>query len=340
MKIEGKDYRSVWMVGSVVRMIDQPKLPHEFAIYDSPTYEDTAKAIKSMVIRGAPAIGAAACYGMAQGALAGELDKAEAVLAKSRPTAYDLFDAIAYFKKNYTTGGGGDKDPKSIADAYADASAERCKKIGEFGEPLISNGARILTHCNAGALACVDWGTALAPMRVARDKGKRIFVWVDETRPRLQGARITAWELVQEGIEHAVMADNSAGYYMERGDVDMVIVGTDRICINGDFANKIGTYEKAVVAKENEIPFYVAAPISTLDRGCKRGKDIPIEERDEDEVRFVRGKTEDGELKTVQITPDESRCRNPAFDVTPSKFVTGFITEVGVLDPAGLEKWV
>jgi len=335
MKIEGKDYRSVWMEGNVVKMIDQPKIPHQFAIYDSQTYEDTAKAIKTMVIRGAPAIGAAACYGMAQGALAGALAKAEDILAKSRPTAYDLFDAIAYFKKNYTTG----KDPKAIADAYADASAERCKKIGEFGEPLISNGARVLTHCNAGALACVDWGTALAPMRVARDNGKKIFVWVDETRPRLQGARITAWELVQEGIEHAVIADNSAGYYMERGDVDMVIVGTDRICINGDFANKIGTYEKAVVAKENEIPFYVAAPISTLDRSCKKGKDIPIEERSENEVKFVWGKTPEGERRKVQITPDASPCRNPAFDVTPSKFVTGFITEVGVLDPQGLEKW-
>lgn len=327
MKIQGKDYRSVWMEGEKVVMVDQRMLPHKFELFTCETYEDTARAIKDMVIRGAPAIGAAACYGMAQGAQKGELEKAAEVLSKARPTAYDLFDAIDYFKKSYTTG-----EPQKVADDYADASAERCRKIGEVGEKLIKDGARILTHCNAGALACVDYGTALAPMRVAKANGKNIFVWVDETRPRCQGSRLTAWEMVQEGIDHAVIADNAAGHYLQRGEVDLCIVGTDRVALNGDIANKIGTYEKAVVAKENGIPFYIAVPLSTIDFDCPTGMDIPIEERDEEEVLNMRGW--DGEKVTsVRIAPKDAKARNPAFDVTPAKYITGIITERGIFKP-------
>jgi methylthioribose-1-phosphate isomerase len=328
MKIQGKNYRSVWMEGSRVTMVDQPGLPHDFALFRCNDYEDTAQAIKDMVIRGAPAIGAAACYGMAQGALAGELDEAEAVLSKSRPTAYDLFDAIKYFKKNYTNS----SDPVSIADAYADESADRCRKIGEIGDELIKDGARILTHCNAGALACVDYGTALAPMRVAKEKGKKIFIWVDETRPRCQGARLTAWELMQEGIDYALIADNSAGYYMQRGEVDLCIVGTDRVALNGDIANKIGTYEKAVVAHENGIPLYIAAPFSTIDFSCPSGSDIPIEERDAEEVTHMWG-WNGHRIEKVRVAPEGAKARNPAFDVTPAKYITGIITEKGIFKP-------
>lgn len=332
MKIRGKEYRSVWMEGRNVVMIDQRLLPHQFELFECKTYEETARAIKDMVIRGAPAIGAAACYGMVQGALTGQLEKAAAVLSKSRPTAYDLFDAIKYFKDNYKG-----SDPKKIADDYADASAERCKKIGEIGEKLIKNGARILTHCNAGALACVDYGTALAPIRLAHKKGKKIFVWVDETRPRCQGSKLTAFEMMEEGIPHAVIADNAAGHYMQRGEVDLCIVGADRVALNGDIANKIGTYEKAVIAKENKIPFYVAAPFSTIDFNCKTGRDITIEERSEDEVLFFEGFDRD-KLRKVRVAPAGAKARNPGFDVTPAKYITGIITEKGIFKPGEIKK--
>jgi len=332
MKIFGKSYRSVWMEGSKVVMVEQRLLPHKFELFTCNTYESTALAIKDMVIRGAPAIGAAACYGMAQGALSGELWKAEKLLAASRPTAYDLFDAINYFKANYKG-----SDPKKVADTYADISAERCKKIGEIGEKLIKDGSRILTHCNAGALACVDYGTALAPIRLAHSKGKKIFVWVDETRPRCQGAKLTAFEMVQEGIPHALIADNAAGHFMQRGEVDLCIVGTDRVVLNGDIANKIGTYEKAVVAKENKIPFYIAAPFSTIDFSCKKGADIPIEERSVDELIYAEGLDESGRIKPVRIAPVGVSARNPGFDVTPAKFITGIITEKGIFKPKDIK---
>jgi len=334
MKINGKSYRSVWMEGRNVVMIDQRKLPHRFELFTCSTYEETARAIKDMVIRGAPAIGAAACYGMAQGALAGELEKAAKTLSAARPTAYDLFDAIEFFKKSYTT----KKDPREIADSYADASAERCRKIGEIGEKLIKNNSHILTHCNAGALACVDYGTALAPIRLAHSKGTKISVWVDETRPRCQGAKLTAFEMVQEGIPHTVIADNAAGHFMQRGEVDLCIVGTDRVALNGDIANKIGTYEKAVLAKENRIPFYVAAPFSTIDFNCKSGKDIPVEERSEGEVLSAEGLNGAGKIEAVRIAPLSAKARNPGFDVTPARYITGIITERGIFKPGEIKK--
>jgi len=337
MKINGKDYRTVWMEDGVLKLIDQPKIPHSFEIVDIKDYKEAANAIRTMVTRGAPAIGATACYGMALAALAGnDLDKAAKTLAASRPTAYDLFDAISYFQKNYKKE---ENNAVEVADAYADLGAERCRKIGEIGAKLIKDGDRILTHCNAGALATVDYGTALAPIRFAHYAGRNVFVWVDETRPRCQGARLTAWEMVQEGIDHALIADNAAGHYMRKGEVDMCIVGADRVASNGDIANKIGTYEKAVVAKENGIPFYVAAPVSTFDFSIGTGDDIPIEERGDDEVKFVFGFDESNNtMKKIRITSPEVKARNPAFDVTPAEYITGIITELGILKPEEVKR--
>ncbi len=318
---ETREMRAVWFEDGIVKLIEQRKLPAKFEIFEAKTTEEVAYAIKEMVVRGAPAIGITAAYGMAQAALEGrDINEAFEILRNTRPTAHDLFYALNLMKKAVEEG----EDAIKKAEEYANDIIGRCEKIGEYGEKLIEDGYRILTHCNAGALAVGDWGTATAPLRKAHRNGKKIFVWVDETRPRLQGARLTAWEMVQEGIEHAVIADNAAGFFMRKGEVDMVIVGADRITKNGDVANKIGTYEKAVVAKENGIPFYVAAPISTFDFSLESGDEIPIEERGEQEVLFCR---------ECRIAPQESKARNPAFDVTPARYITGIITEEGVFKP-------
>ena len=305
MLVEGKEMRSLWWDGTL-KLIDQRKLPFQLKIFEASSVEKVAYAIKKMVVRGAPAIGCAAAYGMA---LAEDKEKAARMLKRTRPTAHDLFYAVDYMTEN--------EGRIEAAHRYVEDIVEKCRKIGEIGEKLIKHGSRILTHCNAGALATVDWGTALAPIRMAKDK--EIFVWVDETRPRLQGL-LTSWELKQEGIKHAVIADNAAGYFMKEGEVDMVIVGADRIASNHDVANKIGTYEKAVLAKENGIPFYVAAPISTFDESISDGKKIKIEERDAEEV-----------TKIFDYIPPE--IRNPAFDVTPAEYITGIITEKGIIKP-------
>jgi translation initiation factor eIF-2B subunit alpha/methylthioribose-1-phosphate isomerase len=316
MVVDGQErkLRAVWYENGIVRMIDQRKLPVSMEIYDAKNANDIAYSIKDMVVRGAPAIGVTAAYGLAMSKIQGEnMEEIEKLIASTRPTAFDLFKAINFMKR--------ENFELNAAERYANEISGRCKKIGEYGNAIIKEGSRLLTHCNAGALAVLDWGTALAPMRVAKESGKNIFVYVDETRPRLQGARLTAWELGQEGIDHAIIADNAAGFYMNRGEVDLVIVGADRIGANGDFANKIGTYEKAVLAKENSIPFYVAAPASTFDFKIKSGSEIPIEERGEDEVLVING---------VRHSPTTSRAKNPAFDVTPAKYVTGYITEYGI----------
>ena len=305
MLVEGKEMRSLWWDGTL-KLIDQRKLPFQLKIFEASSVEKVAYAIKKMVVRGAPAIGCAAAYGMA---LAEDKEKAARMLKRTRPTAHDLFYAVDYMTEN--------EGCIEAAHRYVEDIVEKCRKIGEIGEKLIKHGSRILTHCNAGALATVDWGTALAPIRMAKDR--EIFVWVDETRPRLQGL-LTSWELKQEGIKHAVIADNAAGYFMREGEVDMVIVGADRIASNHDVANKIGTYEKAVLAKENGIPFYVAAPISTFDESILDGKKIKIEERDAEEV-----------TKIFDYIPPE--IRNPAFDVTPAEYITGIITEEGIIKP-------
>ncbi|MCL4345375.1 MAG: S-methyl-5-thioribose-1-phosphate isomerase [Candidatus Thermoplasmatota archaeon] len=322
MLVDGNErkLRAVWFENNMVRMIEQRKLPEKIEIFDAKNSDDIAYAIKHMVVRGAPAIGVTAAFGLAMAKKNGEdMDKAIEKIGSTRPTAFDLFKAIDYMKKN--------NFDLNAAERYSLEVSGRCKKIGEYGNEFIQNDSKILTHCNAGALAVVDWGTALAPMRVAKEAGKNIFVFVDETRPRLQGAKLTAWELGQEGIDHAIIADNAAGYFMKKGEVNMAIVGADRICANGDFANKIGTYEKAVLAKENKIPFYVAAPGTTFDFSLKSGDEIPIEEREQEEVLVVNGKS---------IGPETSKARNPAFDVTPARYVTGFITEYGVFSPQNL----
>jgi methylthioribose-1-phosphate isomerase len=327
VKIGGKDYRTVWLDGRTVRMIDQRLLPHRFRVIGLRTVAQVCEAISDMAVRGAPAIGAAGCYGMALAELTGENPrKSYSRLLYTRPTAHDLKDGLDYYL-------GAEGSPAERADGYADASAQRCRMIGVHGARLIKDGMRVLTHCNAGAIACVDWGTALAPMRVAWREGVRFSVWVDETRPRLQGARLTAWELGEEGIAHKVVADNAAGHLMAAGEVDLAIVGADRIAANGDVANKIGTYEKAVLAGENGVPFYVAAPSSTFDRGCKTGGGIPIEVRDGGEIACVCGVDGGGRLRTVRILPNGSDAYNPAFDVTPARFVTGYVTEDGISRP-------
>jgi len=315
MKIEGKEYRALWLEGKLVKFIDQRKLPHKFEIFTAKTVSDIAFAIKDMVVRGAPAIGAAAVYGMALGKK--DIKKSAEKLRATRPTAYDLFYAIDYMIDKINNG----EDEFDAASKYVDDIINRCKKIGKNGEKLIKDGMKILTHCNAGALATVDYGTALAVLRAVHTNGKEIFVFVDETRPRLQGL-LTAWELKQEGIRHAVIADSAAGYFMKNGDIDIAITGADRIAKNGDFANKIGTYEKAVLAKENNIPFYVAAPISTFDKTINDGSQIAIEERERRELSEIYGKT---------IMPEWTTVKNPAFDVTPAEYVTGYITEEGII---------
>jgi methylthioribose-1-phosphate isomerase len=337
VKIDGRvaDYRTVWMEDSQVNLIDQKKLPHKFEIYKSENYRQTSVAIRDMTVRGAPAIGATAAFAMVQAALefdGADMEKfknhvgdAKKIIRATRPTAYDLFYAVDFMWEKI-------KNAKSLLEAkeiaktegenYADEISENCKRIGELGEKLIGDNSNILTHCNAGALACVDWGTALSPIRFANYRGKNIHVFVDETRPRCQGSKLTAWELSQERIPHSIIVDNAAGYFMQKGEIDLVIVGADRITKNGDVINKIGTYEKAVIARENKIPFYVAAPKSTFDFGIESGAEITIEERSADEVLFIDG---------IKIAPRNSGARNPAFDITPKKYVTGIITEKGIL---------
>ncbi|MEJ2663237.1 MAG: S-methyl-5-thioribose-1-phosphate isomerase [Spirochaetia bacterium] len=348
MIVKGKHYKTVWLEGTTVYIINQPLLPHKFEIMECPDHQRTARAISNMVIRGAGAIGSAAGYGLAQAVLEAPendfdayIETAFANIKNTRPTAQNLFYSIERVYRKVKEAA----DPQQAriaavkeAEAIALEDINACKRIGEIGAELIRDDAKILTHCNAGWLAFTDWGTALSPIYVAKRANKKLFVWVDETRPRFQGARLTAWELKEEGVPFAVIADNAAGFYMQRGEVDMVIVGSDRIAKNGDVANKIGTYEKAVMARENNIPFYVAAPTATIDWHCGHGDDIPIEERSQDEVTSITGRDEVNSLHSVTIIPEGAIARNPAFDVTPAKYITGIITERGIVKPQELEK--
>ena len=319
------DIKAVWFENGKVKMIDQRELPLKLVIVDFEDYRDVAMAIKNMTTRGAPCIGASAAYAMCLAGLKKEdLDEAARYIKAARPTAYDLFYATDWMYDRLKAG----DDPVRAADAYSDLTVDKCRKIGEYGGALIKDGMKLMTHCNAGALATVDVGTALAPMRAAHAQGKKFFVYASETRPRLQGMQLTAWELNQEGIDHAIIPDGSAAYYMSQG-VDMIIVGADGIAANGDFANKIGTFDKAIVAKHFGIPFYVAAPVSTFDFSTKTGKDIVIEQRSEEEMTMV---------KDVRIAPVGSKALNPAFDVTPAEFVTGFITEKGIFKPTEISE--
>jgi methylthioribose-1-phosphate isomerase len=342
MKVDGKPFRTVWLEGTVVRLIDQPLLPHRFAIADMATPEDTARAIKTMVVRGAGAIGATGAYGVAQAALlapdrsfAAAVRRAADMLSATRPTAQNLFYGIEHvlraIEPEIDKPARAREAAVAAAEAVADDDARSCETIGERGEWLIKKGARVSTHCNAGWLAFVDWGSALSPVYKAHRHGKEPFVYVDETRPRGQGAQLTAWELGSEGVPHAVVADNATGALMARGQIDIVIVGADRIARNGDVANKIGTYSSAVCAKENGVPFYVAAPTTTIDPACPDGAHIPIEERNGDEVLYTWGVTDDGKFVRVRTTPEKSTALNPAFDVTPAKYIAGIITERGIV---------
>jgi methylthioribose-1-phosphate isomerase len=326
-----------WKDGAVV-MIDQRKLPAKEVYVTCRTAPEVAKAIKTMVIRGAPAIGVAAAMGLALGMrrssatgtkqFTTEFQKLCDLMAATRPTAVNLFWAIERMKKTFADaahGGCSVDELKQRLEAEAqkihDEDVESCKTMGAHGATLVPESARILTHCNAGALATAGYGTALGVIRAAAEAGKKIAVLADETRPFLQGARLTAWELVKDGIDTTVITDNMAGAMMRLGNVDLVVVGADRIAANGDVANKIGTYAVAVLAKEHGIPFYVAAPISTVDLNTADGSRIPIEERNDREVTHVG---------SSRLTPEGAHIRNPAFDVTPSKYVTAIITERGI----------
>jgi methylthioribose-1-phosphate isomerase len=317
MKVDGRWRRAIEREGDHIVVLDQAALPFEVIWLALRTLDDVARAIRDMHVRGAPLIGAAAAWGVALAQREGHtLDHACTVLAATRPTAVNLRWALDRMRTA--------RDPDAEAQAICDEDAAGCEAIGRAGLPLLRDGINVLTHCNAGWLATVDWGTALAPIYAAHEAGMRVHVWVDETRPRNQGL-LTAWELAQHGVPHTVIADNAGGHLMQHGKVDLCIVGTDRTRANGDVANKIGTYLKALAARDNNIPFYVAVPASSIDRGTDR---FEIEERSADEVRMVAGML-DGKPARVRIT--ESPVANPAFDVTPARLVTGYITETGVV---------
>ncbi|WP_439185674.1 S-methyl-5-thioribose-1-phosphate isomerase [Carboxylicivirga taeanensis] len=342
MLIENQHYRTVWYEKDKnrVAMINQVKLPFEFEVVHFDTYKDTAEAIRNMTVRGAGAIGATAGFAMAQAIVDAanweQVVQARAYIEATRPTAVNLFYATA---KVFNAG----KEQKdlavSMAQQIADEDAENCRLIGEFGNPLIHSSCRILTHCNAGWLAFVDFGSAISPIYAAQRAGKQPFVYVDETRPRGQGARLTAYELSQNNVEHRIIADNSAAFYMSKGKVDMVITGADRITANGDVANKIGTLEKAILAKEFGIPFYVAAPFSTVDFSTASGQDIIIEERSDDELLYHEGPDAQGVMRRIRMAAPDSKGLNPAFDVTPARYITAFITNKGLIRPDDLKSY-
>ena len=345
MKIDGKDYRSIWLAdnGWTVNIFDQRKLPWELVIVELTTLEQAAVAIQDMWTRGAPLIGATAGYGLA---LALRTDPSDAALGTAyerllgtRPTAVNLRWALDRVREAVKPLQGAEriKAAYECAADICDEDVEISRAIGRNGLPILrelhkKNPGRpvnILTHCNAGWLATVDFGTATAPIYMAHDEGISIHVWVDETRPRNQGALLTAYELSQHGVPHTVIADNAGGLLMQRGQVDLCIVGTDRVTRNGDVCNKIGTYLKALAAHDNNVPFYVALPLTTFDHTLESGAEIPIEERAAQEVTFIQGQGEDGRLTSVKLT--DSPAANPAFDITPARLVTAYITEKGVL---------
>ncbi|MCL5270972.1 MAG: S-methyl-5-thioribose-1-phosphate isomerase [bacterium] len=343
MLVNGKPYRTVWMERGDVKLINQPLLPHRFEIHTAHNHLETARAISDMIVRGAPAIGATAAYGMAQVVMAAPngpgreaaIRAGYEVLRATRPTAQNLFHALDRIWGAVKNLPASEQAGAAVtgAETFAVEEIEACRRIGESGAALIEDGMRVLTHCNAGWLACVDWGTALSPIYVAHRAGRRVSVFADETRPRCQGANLTAWELAQEGVPVEIVADNAAGILMRRGEVQLVITGADRIAANGDTANKIGTYEKALIAQANGIPFYIAAPTSTFDAACPDGGAIPIEERSPDEVLYAYGLTDDGRPGRVRLAPAGARARNPAFDVTPAALIRGIITEYGIVPP-------
>ena len=339
MNVSGKHYCTVCMKNSSVFLIEQNLLPFTFQIYTAKTYLDTCMVIKTMIVRGAGAIGATAGFAMAQAFLEAPkndfkefIKNAKKDIEATRPTAQNLFYATKRVFDKAINAHDPQKTACEEAQLIADEDSNACKKIGEFGNKLIKDGYSIETHCNAGWLAFVDYGSALSPIYTAHRSGKKIFVYADETRPRGQGARLTAWELKNEGIPHAIIPDNAGAYFMSKGKINIMIVGADRIARNGDTANKIGTYEKAIIAKKFNIPFYIATPTSTIDLDCISGNDIPIEERSEDEVLYQTGLTDKGKLEKILVCSPGSSALNPSFDVTPHEYITGIITEKGIIE--------
>lgn len=344
MRVNGKHYRTVWMDGGSVFMIDQTLLPFKFQVYEAKTWRESCFAITTMITRGAGAIGAAAGFAMAQAFLESADSKNPEVVSKARkeieatrPTARNLFFAV---ERVFEAGKISVENAVLDARRLAEQNAEEALLIGKYGNELIKDGSRVETHCNAGWLGFVDFGSALSPVYIANSSGKKVFVYVDETRPRNQGARLTAWELRNEGIDHAIIPDNAGAYFMSKGMVDMMIVGADRITANGDVANKIGTLEKAIVARTYGIPFYVAAPLSTFDLNCKKGDDIIIEQRHPTEIMYQSGMDNEGKIAEFLVSNPGSPALNPAFDVTPASFITGIITEKGIVkaDAAAIKK--
>ena len=345
MRIEGKEYRTIWFENNVVKIIDQTKLPHQFKIKELKTVKDAINAIKIMEVRGAPLIGGTAAYGLALAVQENNdpefINKSANELIKSRPTAINLKWAVDRMIKKLE---GINSD--QILSIALDEAKEICDEDEKFCENIGANGLKIieeiynkkkdtiniLTHCNAGWLATINWGTATSPIYHAHKKGIPVHVWVDETRPRNQGANLTSYELNEEEISNTIIADNTGGILMQRGEVDMCIVGTDRTLSNGDVCNKIGTYLKALAAHDNNVPFYVALPSSTIDWDIKDAKDIPIEERNSEELSHIEGIDENNQLKKVLIYPKKSNAKNLAFDVTPAKYVTSLITEKGICE--------
>ena len=345
MKIQNKEYRTIWLEDGVVKIIDQTKLPHQFIIKDLKTVKDAINAIKIMEVRGAPLIGGTAAYGMALAVQENNnpefIKKSSEDLIRSRPTAINLKWAVDRMMKKLS---GINSD--QILDIALSEAKEICDEDEKFCENIGLNGLKIieeiynktkdtvniLTHCNAGWLATINWGTATSPIYHAHKKGIPVHIWVDETRPRNQGANLTSYELNEEEIPNTIIADNTGGILMQRGDVDMCIVGTDRTLSTGDVCNKIGTYLKALAAHDNNVPFYVALPSSTIDWDIKNFEDIPIEERNPEELTHIEGIDENNDLKKILIYPKKSKVLNLAFDVTPAKYVTGLITEKGICE--------
>jgi methylthioribose-1-phosphate isomerase len=349
MRVGDKHFRSIWVEpdGWTIGAIDQRRLPHEFVVARMTTCEEAADAIRAMLVRGAPLIGATAAYGVALAMRAdpsdAALERASEILIATRPTAINLKWACEEMRKTLAPLSHSARAAAAYARAgeIADEDIAINQAIGRHGLGLIEaiaprkkpdEAINILTHCNAGWLATVDWGTATAPIYLAHDHGLKVHVWVDETRPRNQGASLTAWELSHHGVAHTVISDNTGGHLMQHGMVDLVITGTDRVTANGDVCNKIGTYLKALAAHDNGVPFYVALPSPTIDFSIRDGlREIPIEQRSADEVATMTGRTAAGKIETVRIVPDGSPVANYAFDVTPARLVSGLITERGVL---------
>ena len=345
MKIEGKEYRTIWFENNVVKIIDQTKLPHQFIIKDLKKVNDAINAIKIMEVRGAPLIGGTAAYGMALAVKENNdpnfIKKSSEDLIQSRPTAINLKWAVERMMKKIS--GINSNEILNIALKEAKDICEEdekfCENIGLNGLKIIEDiynkkkdTVNILTHCNAGWLATINWGTATSPIYHAHKKGIPVHVWVDETRPRNQGANLTSFELNEEDVPNTIITDNTGGILMQRGEVDMCIVGTDRTLSTGDVCNKIGTYLKALAAHDNNIPFYVALPSSTIDWDIKNFKNIPIEERNSEELSHVEGLDETGKVKKILIYPRKSKSMNLAFDITPAKYVSGLITEKGICE--------